>query len=180
MEVSIRRWQIYIALLLVAFGVVMRILPHPANLAPVGAIALFGGATLNKRIGWWLPVVVMAISDMNLGYYSSAPFTWLGFLFVGLLGLYVHRYRSWIRIPIAALCGSLLFFIVSNFGVWLVHGLYATTWNGLVQCFVMAIPFLRPTIAGDLIYSTFLFGTYALASHAIVRKAYRHEKRATI
>jgi hypothetical protein len=169
MEVSVKRWQTLVALALVAFGVAMRLLPHPANLAPVGAIALFGGATLGKRVGWWLPVVVMAISDAFIGFYSSIVFTWLGFLLVGLIGLYIRDYHSWFRVPIGALAGSLTFFTVSNLGVWLMGGLYAHTWAGLVQCYTLALPFLRPTIAGDLIYSAIFFGMYALACYPLQR-----------
>jgi Family of unknown function (DUF6580) len=163
MEVAVKRWQLLIALSLIVFGIVMRVLPHPANLAPIGAIALFGGATLDKRIGWWLPVVVMAISDVYLGLYSSVLFTWLGFLLVGLIGLHIRRYSSWLRVPFGSLAGSITFFLVSNFGVWLVGGLYAHTWNGFITCYALALPFLRPTILGDLIYSAVFFGLYGLA-----------------
>lgn len=180
MEISVKRWQTILAITLVLFGVLMRLLPHPANLAPVGAIALFGGATLHKRIGWWLPVVVVAISDTFLGFYSSMPFTWLGFALVGLLGLYIRRYNSWMRVPLGALSGSLIFFLVSNFGVWVAGDLYAHTWNGLIQCYTLGLPFLRPTITGDLIYSTVFFGIYALALRSLPATVHRHEKRATV
>ena len=144
----------------------MRLLPHPANLEPIGAIALFGGATLNKRYSWWLPVVIMALSDTYLGFYNSMPFTWLGFLLVSLIGMLIRRHHNWLRIPIGALAGSLVFFFVSNFGVWAADGLYAHTWAGLIQCYTLALPFLRPTIEGDLLYSVIFFGAYALAMHS--------------
>ncbi len=164
MEISIKHRQILIATTLIGFGVIMRLLPHPANIAPVGAIALFGGATLGKRFGWWLPVAVMAISDVMIGFYTSMPFTWLGFLLVGLIGLFIRRYHGWLRVPLGALAGSLVFFAVSNFGVWLVGGLYMHTLSGLTQCYTLALPFLKPTILGDLMYSTVLFSVYALAT----------------
>jgi hypothetical protein len=163
MEVRITQRAALVAGGLIFLGVIARLLPHPANLAPMGAIALFGGATLGKRFGWWLPVVAMAASDLLLGFYSSAPFTWLGFLLVGLLGVNLRRWQSWIRVPIGALAGSLVFFVISNFGVWAVGGLYAHTWNDLLQCCTLALPFLRPTVLGDLLYSTLFFGLYALA-----------------
>lgn len=163
MEVRIKSWPVLVAVALVVFGVMARLLPHPANMAPVGAIALFAGATLDKRFGWWLPVAIVAVSDMFLGFYSSLPFTWLGFALVGLIGLSLGRWQSWARVPLGAAAGSLTFFAVSNFGVWLAGGLYTHTWGGLVQCFTLALPFLRPTMVSDLVYSTLFFGVYAVA-----------------
>jgi hypothetical protein len=151
----------------------MRVLPHPANLAPVGAIALFGGATLDKRVGWWLPVAVMAISDSFIGFYSSMLFTWLGFLLVGLIGLYIRRFHGWLRVPLGALAGSLTFFVISNFGVWLAGGLYSRSLGGLAACYTLALPLLRPTILGDLMYSAIFFGLYALATRPLAQKQAR-------
>lgn len=158
------RRQIVIAATLVVFGIVMRIVPHAANFAPVGAIALFGGATFGKRYGWWLPVVVMALSDMYLGFYSSMPFTWAAYALIGLIGVSMKHWRGWWRVSVGSMAGSLTFFAVSNFGVWVNGGLYAHTWNGLAQCFTLALPFFRPTAVSDLIFSGIFFGAYALAA----------------
>jgi hypothetical protein len=171
MEIRIKRQATLIALSLVIIGVVMRLLPHPANVAPVGAIALFGGATLSKRIGWWLPVIIMAISDCFLGFYSSILFTWFAFLLVGLLGLSLKHWHSWVRVPFGALAGSSIFFLVSNLGVWLVGGLYPHTLAGLWQCYTLAIPFFRATIIGDLLYATVFFSAYSIATRPLFAKA---------
>lgn len=163
---------IWLALALVAFGVIMRLLPHPANLAPVGAIALFGGAVLPRKLGWWLPVLIMAVSDMLLGFYNGILFTWAGFLLVALFGMSLRNQSNWLRVPFGALGGAVIFFIVSNFGVWAQGKLYAHTWAGLVQCYEMALPFFRNTFTGDLVYSALLFGIYAFA----VRWVLQHQK----
>lgn len=165
-----------IALSLVLIGVILRLLPHPANIAPVGAIALFGGATLNRRVGWWLPVVIMAISDCFIGFYSSILFTWFAFLLVGLLGVSLKHWHSWVRVPLGALAGSSIFFLVSNFGVWIAGGLYPHTWAGFIQCYTLAIPFFRPTIIGDLLYATLFFGIYSLATRPLIA----HSRPATL
>jgi hypothetical protein len=163
-EIRINRTLLWVAAALIVFGVVMRLLPHPANLAPVGAIALFGGAILPRRYGWWLPLAVLAVSDiLFLGLYDGFAFTWLGFLLVGLFGMSLRSQNNWLRIPLGALGASVIFFAVSNFGVWLQGQMYPPTWAGLVQCYEMALPFFRNTFLGDLLYSSVLFGAYALA-----------------
>lgn len=164
------RRQLIIAAALIAFGVVMRIVPHPANFAPVGAIALFGGATFSKRYGWWLPVVVMMFSDLYLGFYSSMPFTWAAYALIGLIGVAMQRWHGWWRVPVASMAGSLTFFVVSNFGVWADGGLYAHTWSGLAQCFTLALPFFRPTALSDLIFSGIFFGVYVLATRPATKQ----------
>ncbi len=171
MEVRVTRRLAVLALCLVAFGVVMRLLPHPANLAPIGAIALFGGAVLPRKLAWWLPMAAMIISDCFIGFYHGIAFTWLAFLVVGLYGMSLRSRSNWLRVPLGVLGSSIIFFIVSNFGVWVAGQLYAHTFAGLVQCYTRALPFFRGTFVGDLLYSTLFFGVYALAS--------KHEAAAT-
>lgn len=158
------RRLLYIALSLVVFGVIMRLVPHTPNFAPVGAIAVFGGAVLPRKLGWWLPLAVMAASDAVIGLYPGIAFTWAAFLLVGLFGQTLRRSNTWLRIGAGAFGGALIFFAVSNFGVWAQGGLYPHTLAGLVQCYAMGLPFFRNTLAGDLAYNTLLFGAYALAA----------------
>jgi hypothetical protein len=171
MEVRINRTLIWLAVLLVVFGVVMRLLPHPANLAPVGAIALFGGAVLPRKLGWWLPLAVMVISDIFIGFYNGIVFTWLGFLLVGVYGMTLRNQSNWFRVPFGALGSAVIFFIVSNFGVWLVGNLYPLTLAGLIHCYEMALPFFRNTFVGDFLYGWVLFGLYALATRLVLKRA---------
>ena len=163
MEIRVNRQLIWIAVVLVVFGVVMRLLPHPANLAPVGAIALFGGAILPRKLGWWLPLAVMILSDVMLGFYNGILFTWLGFLLVALFGMTLRGQNNWFRVPAGAIGSAIIFFIVSNFGVWLQGHMYPLSWAGLVHCYELALPFFRNTFYGDFLYSWVLFGVYALA-----------------
>jgi hypothetical protein len=169
MEIRVNRALVGLAVALVVFGVVMRLLPHPANLAPVGAIALFGGAVLPRKLGWWLPLAVMIISDTYIGFYNSIVFTWLGFLVIGLYGITLRDQSNWFRVPFGALGSAVIFFVVSNFGVWLVGDIYPLTFAGLVRCYELALPFFRNTFVGDLLYSGLLFGLYALAARKMAR-----------
>jgi hypothetical protein len=154
---------LWLALALVVFGVAMRFLPHPANLAPVGAIALFGGAILPRKLAWWLPLAIMIISDYFIGFYSGIGFVWLSFLLIGLYGMLLRGQGTLARIGLGALGSSVLFFLVSNFGVWLQGHMYPLTWSGLVECYTMALPFFRNTFFGDVLYGSLLFGAWALA-----------------
>ena len=171
MEVRVNRNLVWVAVALVVFGVVMRLLPHPANLAPVGAIALFGGAVLPRKLGWWLPLAVMMISDLFLGTYNGILFTWAGFLLVSLFGMSLRGQSNWVRVPLGALGSAVIFFIVSNLGVWAQGQMYAHTWSGLVQCYELALPFFRNTFFGDFIYSWILFGAFALSSSMVWRRS---------
>src|SRR6185369_10742491 len=110
MDSKINRTLMLIALALIAFGVIMRLLPHPANLAPVGAIALFAGAVLPRKLAWWLPLGIMVVSDLFLGAYDGILFTWAGFLLVSLFGMTLRGQSNWLRIPFGALGASVIFF----------------------------------------------------------------------
>ncbi len=167
MEIRINRNMLWLAIALIAFGVVMLLLPHPANLAPVGAICLFGGVILPRKLGWWLPLAILIISDCFLGFYRGIGFTWLGFLLVGLFGMTLRTRSNWFRVPVGIAGSSVLFFIVSNFGVWLQGQMYPHTWAGLVNCYELALPFFRNTFLGDAVYGVALFGAYALATKLV-------------
>jgi len=168
---SAPRYLVWLALALVAFGVLMRLLPHPANLAPVGAIALFGGAILPRKLGWWLPLGVMVVSDYFLGFYDGIMFTWAAFLVVGCYGVSLRNRGNLFRVPVGAFGSAVIFFLVSNFGVWAQGRIYPHTWPGLVQCYEMALPFFRNTFFGDFLYSCILFGAYALVMYLFSQRA---------
>ncbi len=158
-----------IALALIASGIVLRIIPHTANFAPVGAIALFGGAVLSARYALWVPLLIMVISDLFLGFHGTVLFTWGGFVLVGMFGMFLRDRSNAERVPLGALGSALIFFIVSNFGVWVEGKLYPHTLQGLADCFVAAIPFLRTSLIADLLFATALFGAYALSAKLAAR-----------
>lgn len=150
-----------IALALIVFAVAMRIMPHPANVAPVAAIALFGGAVLPRAWALALPLTAMIVSDLLIGLHSTVLFTWGSFAMIAFGAHYGLRRITPLRVMGASLSASLLFYLVSNFGVWLEGRMYALTWEGFVQCYVNALPFLRATITGDILFSAAIFGIYA-------------------
>jgi len=140
-------------LLLIGFvimAVLVRLLPHPPNFTPIIALALFGSTNFkNKWLGISLPLIAMVISDIYLGFYGITLWVYGSFLLISLLG------RYWKKIKIQnVLISSLIFFIITNFGVWL--GGYPKTIEGFLLCYTMAIPFFINSILGDLFFSYLL------------------------
>ncbi len=153
-----------VALGFIVLGVLSRLVPHPWNVTPVAAIALFGGTYLPARWGLVLPLAIVAVSDALIGWHATVPFTWGAFLLTGMIGWWLRPRPSPARIVAGTLAGSVIFFLVSNFGVWLSGGLYAHTPAGLWQCYVAALPFFRSSVAGDLVCSAALFSGFALVT----------------
>ncbi|HZW31761.1 MAG TPA: DUF6580 family putative transport protein [Isosphaeraceae bacterium] len=152
-----------------------RLIPHPPNATPVAAMALFGGAHFaSKRAAIAVPLAAMALSDLVLGlvWYGTAiigsmPYVYACFVATSCLGMWVGPRPSPRRIAAAALTSSVLFFLVTNFGVWLTGKLYPLTWDGLAACYVTAVPFFRNTLAGDAVGTVVLFGGFRLAERSI-------------
>lgn len=149
-----------LAILMILAAGVYRLLPHPENVAPVAALALVGGMYFGRRYALWVPVAVLALTDLILNARMGYPILYWPrvidygvFALIGLLGMWARNRHLGTRIG-SALATPFLFFTVSNFGVWL-FGLslsnapYPKTWVGLVECYGAALPFLRGTVAGD-------------------------------
>ncbi len=168
-----RSLLILLALCLVLLASLSRLLPHPPNFTPLGAIALFAGVFLWQR--WWLLVVPLAalyLSDVLMGYiwHDMMPFVYAAFALIVVLGLAIrHRPRP-LPVFACALTGSIGFFVITNLGVWLRGTLYPMTWEGLMACYVAAIPFFRHQLAGDLLYTALLFGVYWACCYAPWRR----------
>lgn len=156
-----------LAFLFAAAAIVLRLVPFKWNLAPVGALCLFGGARMRSWRAYVLPVAVMVLSDVGLlwlrGFEPFDPFVYGSFLLNVLLGRCLLRDSAPWRVPVVALAGSVQFFLITNFGSWLMGTLYAKDLGGLLASYVAGIPFYGPTLAGDLLYSALFFGLHAWA-----------------
>ena len=162
--------------ILILLGIVGRLLPHPPNFTPIAAIALFSGFIFMKRYMAILAVVVtMLITDyFAFGFLSPEWFAsksmwvvYLSLLFPIVFKNFLQKKLGFLRITVAALSSSTVFFLATNFAVWAFSPMYEKTWPGLVLCYTMAIPFFQNTVAGDLIWSGVIFGIYyALRSHS--------------
>lgn len=150
-----------------------RLLPHPLNFSPIAALALFGGARyVNRWAAYLVPLVALWISDLFLNYaffgnfvpfYQGALFTYAAIALIVLLGSLALKKLSFRNLFFTSLSASVLFFVVSNLGVWLSGTMYPLTAQGLVTCYTAAIPFFRNTLAGDLAYSFAVFYGFAFA-----------------
>jgi len=161
-----------IAVCLVLLAACGRLLPHPANFTPMAAAALFGGGVLPRR-RWAVavPLAGMVASDLVLGLHPLFPLTWGCFALAALAGNMWLKKISPLSVAAFSLAGSLLFYIVTNFGVWLQGDMYPMTAAGLAHCYYMALPFFRNTVLGDLAFNGLLFGAYALAAYRLSSKA---------
>ena len=166
---SATRFELLLALMLMGLGVVLRWLPHPANFAPVTAIALFGGAVLPRRLALWVPLGLMMISDALIGFHSLIAVTWGWYTLTALASVrWLRAGRVTMSVLLAVLSSS-GFFVVTNFAVWLTSGMYAHSWVGLSQCYWLALPFFRNSVLSDILYTVALFGAYRLAAVALRR-----------
>lgn len=141
-----------------------RLIPHPPNFAPIAALALFGGANFaNKRSAFLVPLAALFLSDVFLGFSVLTPVVYGSFGLIVWLGLWLRRRRAIGPIAAAAFMGAMLFFLLTNLGVWAMTPLYPRTLKGLAECYVAALPFFWNTLAGDLVYSGLLFGGLMVA-----------------
>lgn len=156
---------IWLALAL-SIAVISRWLPHPPNFTALGALALWGATFFNKKyLSLILPVIALLVSDFFLGFHTQMIWVYAGFLLVTLLGWWIPARQSIVNLIAGSFLGGLIFFIVSNFGVWMIGGMYAPTVEGLLNCYVMAIPFFWAQLAGNFFFN---------AVFALAYKAFRH------
>lgn len=152
---------------LLAIGVLSRLLPHPPNFVPLGAIALAAGAVLPLR---WaalaVPLGAMLVADLTLGLHRQMVSVYACFAVLVWLGARLGERPGPLRLSAAAWGGSTLFFGVTNLGVWAFDGLYPLTADGLLACYVAALPFYWNSLLADLLYAWLLFGLLALRAPA--------------
>jgi len=164
--------NILMALLLILFAAFSRLVPHAPNFTPVISIALFAGAYLQKKFAFLIPLAAMLMSDMIVGFYNpvSMAFVYGSFLLIVAIGITTNNKVSVIRIGGFSLAGAVLFFVLTNLGVWIVpNSMYPRTFAGLVECYVMAIPFFGNTIYSALLYSGLMFGMYEAAARFVFK-----------
>ena len=155
---------------LVILVVLTRLLPHPMNFAPIGALGLFSGAYVMDRRAWLIPIIALLISDFFIGFYTPIIMlsVYVSFALSALIGRYaLSNKRSVIRLGGSAVASATILFVLSNFTLWTTGLYYPLTLEGLLTCFVRAIPFYGNTLAGDLFYSAVLFGTYEGVKHCL-------------
>jgi hypothetical protein len=167
-RMTINHTRLVALLSAVAAAAALRLLPHPWNFSPIGAMALFSGAYLGRRAWAFVaPLAALLLSDVALGFYRGMEFVYASVALIVLIGWAVGSRRTPLRVGVGAVAASVSFFVITNFGMWLFSGFYPVTPAGLAACYVAAIPFFQNTLAGDLFYAALLFGGFALAERAL-------------
>lgn len=185
--------EIGLVLFLVAAAAFLRLVPHVPNFAPITATALFGGAYLSKRFAILVPLTAMALSDylilytnpfgygglpsfdfshiypLSAMFHTTTAYVWGSFIIAGLVGMYLRNHKKAGYIVGASFLASLQFFLITNFGVW-AGGMYSRGLEGLIQSYIMGLPFFRYTLLGDMFYTVMFFGIYEVTSKLLSKK----------
>jgi hypothetical protein len=157
-----------LAAVMITLAAVLRIVPHPWNFTPIGAMALFSGAMFrDRRIAFLFPLVALFAGDIFVGLHRLIPVVYASFLLSVLIGTWLANRRSILRIGGAIFLGALQFFLVTNFAAWQLFGTYPHTPAGLVTCYLAGLPLFGNTLAGDTLYTTLFFGIFALAERLL-------------
>ncbi|HEY8714851.1 MAG TPA: DUF6580 family putative transport protein [Candidatus Acidoferrum sp.] len=152
---------------MILFAAVLRVVPHPWNFTPVGAMALFSGAVVRNRVSaFLLPLLALFAGDLFLGFHVLMPVIYASFLINIVIGLGLLESRTVARLGGAVLLGAIQFFLISNLGVWWFLNSYPRTAPGLLACYEAAVPFFWNTLAGDALFAGLLFGALYLAERA--------------
>jgi hypothetical protein len=165
--------RFWLAFALVAFGVILRVAPHPWNFAPVGAIALFAGAHFERRsFGILVPLLTMFLGDLFIGLHSLMPVIYATYALIAVFGILLRERRhSTAAVGGSVLAASVIFYIITNSAVWMMGTTYAKTTTGLVKCYVAAIPFFGNTLVSDALFTAILFGAFATVERRMPRFA---------
>ena len=157
-----------LAYLFVVLAIAVRFMPHPWMFTPLTASLLYFGARGPRRF-LWTPIVMLAASDVVLTkYFWHYRFTWdqlviwAWYAAVLMLGTKLRENKKPLWIMASALGSSVAFYLVSNFAVWAAYNMYPKTLAGLMTCYTLAIPFFRPSLLGDLLFTAGLFAVPAL------------------
>ena len=151
-----------VTLLLIILGAALfRIMPHPPNVTPIAAMALFAGAYLpSKRLALVIPLAAMLLSDLLLGLHDSMLYVYAGVALTVVIGFSLSQHPRVMPAIVASLLASSLFFLLTNFGAWATSGIYPQTIEGLSMAYTAGIPFFRNSLLGDLFFTAVLFGGF--------------------
>lgn len=165
--------------LLVVIGLVVacalsRLVPHPMNFSPIEAVALFAGAYLAPRaLAIAVPLAAMLLSDFVLGFHDGMWVVYACIALIAVAGGWLGRRVTAPRVALFGLGAATFFFLATNFAVWATSGMYPHTAEGLLACYVAAIPFFHNQLAGVAFYSVLLFGGFALLRERLPAAAAR-------
>ena len=154
------------ALALIIGSIIIRLIPHPGNFTPLGATAIFGGAKLARPWNYIAPLFILFLTDLFLGFHALMPYVYGCFLLsVFLSETFLKKSVSYAKLSTLAVANSLIFFLVTNWAVWRQGLMYPISLSGLMDSYVMGLPFLRNMLAGDLVFTLGFFALYNFAQN---------------
>ena len=148
----------YINISIVLILIFSRLIPHPPNFTPVIAVAVLSNYFF-KNIYMSLSVLFISLflSDLMIGLYKNMLFVYFSIFVVSIIFFIYLRFVNYKNLLFASFLGSLIFFFISNFGVWLLGNLYEKNLDGLLECYFLAIPFFKNTILSTIFYTFLTF-----------------------
>lgn len=180
------KWILGILAVATIFTAIARLFPHIPNFTPIGAMCLFAGAyIMNRKLAFVLPLACLFFTDALLhlnylagarefaGFYEGMYFVYFAFAAMVGIGMLLKNKVNFTNTLLGAIGGSLVFFIVSNFGVWLTSTtMYLPkTMVSLIECYAMAVPFFWNSFAANLFYTALLFGGFEWAKRKALTPA---------
>ena len=149
---------------MIAAAAFTRLIPHLPNFTAIGAMALFGGAYFsNKKLAFAVPLIAMFLTDLIIGFHSTMIAVYIAFAMMVIIGMTMIRKKKTVNIILASVTATVMFFIITNFAIWVSGIMYPVTGAGLVECYVAAVPFFGYNLAGNLFYAGLMFGLFELA-----------------
>jgi hypothetical protein len=153
-----------VSLTMIFLAAVLRVLPHPWNFTPIGAMALFSGSMFRNRwIAFLLPLASLFAGDIFVGFHKLMLVVYASFALSVAIGRWLGENRTVARIGGAVFVGALQFFAVTNFAMWAIDGFYPKTAAGLAACYAAGLQYFWNTLTADALYAGILFGGYSWA-----------------
>ena len=144
-------------ILILAFA---RLIPHPPNFTPIIAVAIMSSYFFrNILLSCTVIIISMLLADIFIGFYKNIFFVYLSLLLITYIFSHINRKIKLKNLFIFGLLGSIIFFILSNFGVWILSEMYEKNLNGLINCYLLAVPFFINTLLSTIIFSYTAFLT---------------------
>ena len=129
-----------------------RLIPHPWNFTPVLAMGVFSGYYFKQfYLGLFIVIASMFLGDLYLGFHSTMFFTYISLAVAVTLGLYIKHFK-FTEILVTGLISSIGFFLITNFGAWLTLDMYEKNLSGLINSYILAIPFFHNTLISTFLY----------------------------
>lgn len=158
--------------LVILLAAAFRILTHGMipNFTPIGALALFGGAYLqDRKLAFVLPITAMLLSDLVLGFHDTMIYVYASFFIIVAMSRALNFGKvSFGRTMSTTLISTILFFLVTNFGVWASTGMYEMSFSGLISSYIAGLPFLKYSFMGDVFYVAVFFGTFEVVRRYVL------------